>query len=121
MEKDAEDVDDGGGQEDGEEDEEDERGKDEDREGRLTERGLPGLAGAGVDLASSLVSGRVMLRQRLCWLGEQFRQSLFERTQIQNLQAPLLLQPQHFGGMVKNGVTLRLYSACTLLVRPGKA
>ena len=51
-----------------------------------------------------------MFRHRLCWLGEQFRQSLFERTQTQNLQAPELLQPQHFGGMMRSGKAVRLRS-----------
>ena len=44
--------------------------------------------------------GRVLLQQRLCWLGEQFAQRLFERAHMQNLQEPELLHPQHFGGMI---------------------
>ena len=43
---------------------------------------------------------RLLLQQRLSWLGEQFVQRLLERAHMQNLHAPELLHPQHFGGMV---------------------
>ena len=68
-----------------------------DREERLhfeeDEEQLDGLAG----LAGAVVPGRAKLRQRLCWLGEQFKHRLPDQAHRQNLQAPELLQPQHFG------------------------
>ena len=39
----------------------------------------------------------VMLLQRLCWYGKQFKHRLFDLAHTQNLHAPELLQPQHLG------------------------
>lgn len=52
-------------------------------------------------LLRGVAPGRAMLQQRLCWLGVQFKHRLFARAHIQNLHDPELLQPQHFGIVVK--------------------
>ena len=82
----------GGQEEDGDEEDEDILDKEERLDFEEAAK-LSCLAG----LAGGVIPGSSKLRQRLCWLGEQLRHRLSDRAQTQNLHAPELLQPQHFG------------------------
>lgn len=87
---------DGGQEDEGNEEGSDGKGKEE----RLETERLEVFGRVGNVLVMEFVRevpGRVLLQQRLCWPGEQLEHRLFDRAQIQNLHAPELLHPQHFG------------------------